>query len=329
MKIRSYLKAGGCGLALMSAVLLASTPPASAQTYPTRDITLVVTFGAGGPTDVIARLLADPMGQILGQRVIVENRAGANGAMAARSIARGAADGYTVLFNASNMGTNIVGMKEPGYDWDDFTVVGGVTYSPFAMMVNTKSTQAKDLKELVAFAKANPGKLNYASLGPQSLNNLLPSRFGMVADINWHQVPYSSGAQVVPDLLNGTVDVYFGLLSTGISVFGRPDIEVMGISEDARNRLLPSVPTFTEQGYPQINDYSVNGLWVPASTPQPVVEKLRAALEEAKKSPEFQALVEKTGTLIYEGSHEEFDALIRRLTDQVAGDFKRLGIEAQ
>lgn len=308
---------------------LASAPAVHAQDFPNREMKLIITYAAGGPTDLIGRLVAEHMGKALNQRMIVENRAGANGATATRSVARGAADGYTILLNASNMGTNIIGMKEPGYTWDDFTMIGGISYTPFTMMVNTTSSKAKTLKELVAFAKANPGKLRFASLGPQSLNNLLPQRLGMVAGIDWHEVPYRSGAQVIPDLLNGTVDVYFGLLSTGVSVFGRENIEVMGTSEPQRSKLLPTVATFAEQGFPEINDYSVQGLWVPKDTPKPVVDKLRAALEEAKKSPEFQAAVEKTGNLIFTEDHQKFDALIRKLTDQVAGDFKRIGIQPE
>jgi tripartite-type tricarboxylate transporter receptor subunit TctC len=103
----------------------------------------------------------------------------------------------------------------------------------------------------------------------------------------------------------------------------------MGTSEAQRNKLLPSVATFAEQGYPEINDYSVQGLWVPKDTPKPVVDKLRTALEEAKKSPEFQVAVEKTGNLIFTEDHQKFDALIRKLTDQVAVDFKRLGIQPE
>jgi tripartite-type tricarboxylate transporter receptor subunit TctC len=311
------------------ALTLTAAAPASAQNFPDREIKVVVTFAAGGPTDVVGRIIAEHMGKALGQRMIVENRAGANGATATRAVARGEANGYTILLNASNMGTNIIGMIDPGYTWDDFTVIGGISYSPFVMMANTAASKTKTVKDMMAYAKANPGKLKFASLGPQSLNALLPQRLGMLAKINWQEVPYRSGAQVVPDLLNGTMDVYFGLLSTGVSVFGRPDIEVMGISEPVRNKLLPTVPTFAEQGFPEINDYSVNGFWVPKDTPKPVVEKLRAALEEAKKSPEFQAQVEKTGNLIYKEGYEQFDALIKRLTDQVAGDFKRLGIKPE
>jgi tripartite-type tricarboxylate transporter receptor subunit TctC len=329
MSFLDRLNAKRRAFAMMATLMLAATTQASAQDFPNREIKVVVTYAAGGPTDIIGRLIAEHMGRALNQRMLVENRAGANGATATRSIARGAADGYTILLNASNMGTNIIGMKDPGYDWSDFTLVGGISYSPFVMMTNTTSSKAKTLKDFVTFAKANPGKLKFASLGPQSLNNLLPRRFGMVAGLDWQEVPYRSGAQVVPDLLNGTMDVYFGLLSTGVAVFGRPDIEVMGTSEPTRSKLLPTVPTFAEQGYPQINDYSVNGFWVPKDTPKAVVEKLRAALEEAKKSPEFQAQVEKTGNLIYTDTHEKFDPLIRNMTDQVAADFKRLGIQPE
>lgn len=329
MSLLSKLGAIAVSLATTLTLTFAGASQALAQDFPNREIKVVVTFAAGGPTDVIARLIAEHMGRALGQRMIVENRPGANGATATRAVARGEANGYTILLNASNMGTNIIGMKEPGYAWDEFTVVGGISYSPFAMMVNTKSSGAKNVKDLIAYAKANPGKLKFASLGPQSLNNLLPQRLGMLAKIDWHEVPYRSGAQVVPDLLNGTMDVYFGLLSTGVSVFGRPDIEVMGISEPARNKLLPSVPTFAEQGLPEINDYSVNGFWVPKETPKAIVDKLRAALEEAKKSSEFQAQVEKTGNLIFTEDHVKFDALIRRMTDQVAADFKRIGIQPE
>jgi tripartite-type tricarboxylate transporter receptor subunit TctC len=302
---------------------------ADAQDYPTREITLVVGFPAGGATDVLARIFADTISTSLGQRVLVENRPGANGATATRFTARAAADGYTLIFNSSNMAANLAGMKEPGYKWDDFVMIGGLAYAPMALVVNTASSKAKSLKELVEYGKANPGKLNYASFGPQSVANLAAQRFAALSGIGWKEVPYKGAPQIVQDIMNGNVDAYFGLTTVASSVGNQPNVMVMAFSDKKRAAALKDVPTFAEVGYPDLADFTVAGVWAPAGTPKPIVDKLKKALEDAKSVAKLREQGEKTGNLIYEGTAEQFDADVRKAAAQYAADFKKLGIDPE
>lgn len=303
--------------------------PVYAQQFPTREVTLVVGFPAGGGTDLLARLLADGMSKTLGQRVIVENRGGANAATATRAVARSPADGYMLLFNASNMAANLSAMREPGYAWKDFAVVGGFAYAPFIMIVNTQSSGAKNLKEFVEFGKKNPGKLTYGSLGSSSPPNLVAQRFNSLSKIDYREVPYKGAAQVQQDLLSGNVNVYFGNPSTGISLQNQPNIAVFGIADSKRSPLLPNTPTFAEQGYPEVMDVSVAGVWAPAGTPKPVMDALKKAMSEAMKLPEVKAGIEKAGQTLYDITPEQFQAAIEKDGEMYKGDFKRLNIEPQ
>lgn len=318
-------------LAGLFAALLTCTAasPLAAQNYPDREIKLVVGFPAGGSTDILARIIAEHMSAQLGKPVIVENRGGANGATATRAVARGAADGYTLMFNSLNMAVNLHGMREPGYAWDDFTMIGGLAYAPLVLVANTASSKAKDLKEMIAFGKANPGKLTFASIGPQSLNNLVAQKFSQLSGIAWREVPYKGSPQVMQDLVSGNVDAFFGLPSTALAVMNQPNIAVLGTSDKTRSSQLPNVPTFIEAGFPALDDTSVAGIWAPAGTPKPVVDRLRKAMADAMKANGIKAQIEKTGNMLYEGTPDQFDKEIRKTADEYGAAFKRLGIQAE
>lgn len=314
-------------IAALASLPLAAT--AQAQEFPARDVTLVVGFPAGGGTDLLARIIAEGMSKTLGQRVMVENRGGANAATATRAVARGTADGYTMIFNQTNMAANLTAMKEPGYKWSDFAIIGGMSYSPFVMVANTTSSKAKTLKEFVEYGKANPGKLTYASLGPSSTPNIIAQRFKSVSGIGYREIPYKGAAQIAQDLLSGNVDAYFGLPSVGTEMQKQPNMMVMGTSDRKRGGPLPDTPTFTEQGYPEINDVAVAGMWVPAATPKPVVEKLRKALADALKTPQVQAALVTAGQLVYEETPEVFQSNIEKAGERFREEFNKLGLEAQ
>lgn len=314
---------------LIACAVVPFVSPAVAQEFPTRDVTLVVGFPAGGGTDLLARIIAEGMSKTLGRRVIVENRAGANAATATRAVARGAADGYTMVFNQTNMAANLTAMKEPGYKWSDFAIVGGLSYSPFVMVANTASSGAKNLKEFVEFGKANPGKLTYASLGPSSTPNIIAQRFKSVSGVGYREIPYKGAAQIAQDLLSGNVDAYFGLPSVGTEMRKMPNMMVLGTSDRKRGGPLPDTPTFTEQGYPEINDVAVAGLWVPAGTPKPALDRLRKALTDAMKTSEVQAALLTAGQLVYEETPEVFQSNIEKAGERFREEFNRLGLEAQ
>lgn len=324
--MKRHLIAAGA-IALAATTGLGET--SRAQDYPTREITLVVGFAAGGATDVLARIVAEYMSESLGQRVIVDNRPGANGAAATRTVARAAPDGYTLIFNSSNMAINLPGMKDPGYGWDDFSIVSGIAYAPMLLVANTASSGAKSLQEFVDYGKANPGKLTYASFGPQSVANLAAQRFGTMAGIQWVEVPYRGAPQIVGDLINGSVDAYFGLTTVASSVVNQPNVTIFAFSGKERAEQLKEVPTFAEVGYPDLDDYTVTGIWAPAGTPQPIIDKLREAVDGAKKVERLKQQAAQSGNLIYEGTAEAFDAEIRQAAARYEADFKKLGIEPE
>lgn len=321
MLIRSLLLS--FGLALSVTAMPAMT---QAQDYPNREIKLVIGFPAGGSTDTQARILADKLSTVLGQRVIVENRSGANGAAATRAIARGEKDGYTLAFNGTDLPINLVGMKEPGYSLDDLTILGAFAYSPMVLITSTKTTKAKSLTEFIAYAKANPGKLTYATFGPQSIANLAANRFKELSGIDWREVPYKGAPQIVQDMLNGNVDAYWGLTTVGSQLNGQPDILLMGLADKKRNERLPDVPIFAEVGYPQMLEFSATGLWIAAGTPKPIVDKLRKALEDVRKMDDVKALLAKSGNAILDMTPEQYEKDVRESSARYGAEFKKLGV---
>lgn len=300
-----------------------------AQDYPTKPVTIVVGVPPGGSTDLVARMTAESMAKHLGTRILVENRPGANAAIATRQVARAPADGYTLFYNAVNMATNLVGMKDPGYKWSDFEAVGGVAYAPYVMFVNTTSTKAKTLKEFIDFGKANPGKLTFASLGPGSSPGLVAERLNSLTGIGYRDVPYKGGGPAMQDLVGGTVDVYFPLANAAASLAGQPNMVVFAVTGEKRTELLPQVPTFAELGFPQMADVLSGGMWVAAGTPKPILDKLRKALADTLKDPGFVAALKKAGQAPYEGDHAQFFASMRAVEAITREDYKKFKLEPQ
>jgi tripartite-type tricarboxylate transporter receptor subunit TctC len=320
------------GVALCAALLSTIVPTTHvlAAEFPTKPLTLVVGFPPGGATDFLARVAAEAMAKTLGQRVIVDNRAGANGAIGARYVSRAAPDGYTLFLNATSQASNLVGMKEPGYAWSDFQAIGGVAYAPFIMLVNSASSKAHTLQEFVAFGKANPGALTYASLGAGSTPMLVANRFNDASQIGFREIPYKGAGQALQDLLGGQVDVYFGQPSAATTGhLMHPNMVALAVSGIKRIADLPDVPTFAELGYPGVKDRSIVGIWVPAATPKPVLQKLRKALADGMKDPQVQEKLNGSGQSPYTGDPTQFDQEMRGFETLYRGDFKRLGIMAQ
>lgn len=302
---------------------------AQAQDYPTKPVTIVVGVPPGGSTDLIARMTSETMSKYLGTRILVENRPGANAAIATRQVARAPADGYTLFYNAVNMATNLIGMKDPGYKWSDFESVGGVAYAPYVMFVNTTSTKAKTLKEFIDFGKANPGKLTFASLGPGSSPGLVAERLNSLSGVGYRDVPYKGGGPAMQDLVGGTVDVYFPLANAAASLAGQANMVVFAVTGEKRTELLPQVPTFAELGYPQMADVLSGGMWVAAGTPKPILDKLRKALADTVKDPAFVAALKKAGQAPYEGDHAQFFASMRAVEAITREDYKKFKLEPQ
>jgi tripartite-type tricarboxylate transporter receptor subunit TctC len=313
---------------LTAALSAAFAAPSAAQDYPTRPITLIVGYAPGASTDLMARFTAEHMSALLGQRIVVENRPGANSAIATRFVAKAPPDGYTLLFSAFALASNLYGLKDPGYKLSDFVNIGGYGYTGYTLFVNTKSSGAKSAQEFIDFGRKNPDKLTYSSLGPSSPPNLVANHFNDQAKMQWREIPFKSAADAVSAVVTGTVDVYFAAPSTAMASMSQPNIAVFAVTGKERAPLLPNVPTFAEIGYP-VNDSITLGVFAPAGTPQAIVDKLRKAMDDAKKNADNRKKIEATGLQVYSGTWQDFDRDMDANGKLFASDLKRLGIEAE
>jgi tripartite-type tricarboxylate transporter receptor subunit TctC len=253
---------------------------ALAQDWPVRPIKLIVPFAAGGNTDSIARLVSERLTSSLGQPVVVENKLGAGGGIAAEFVAKATPDGYTLLMAAMPVMAILPVISKTNYDpIRDFQPISNIGSNPFVMGVH-KSIPANNVQEFVSFIKKNPGKFNFASGGSGSVSHLTPALFLKRADLDMTHIAYKGGAPAVADLLSGNVQMYFGNLSELQPHVSGGLIKIIGVSSERRASQLPLVPTIAESGYPGFKTITWNGLMAPANTPQVVVQKLSDAVKD-------------------------------------------------
>ena len=257
---------------------------ALAQDWPVRPIKLIVPFAAGGNTDSIARLVSERLTSSLGQPVVVENKLGAGGGIAAEFVAKASPDGYTLLMAAMPVMAILPVINKTNYDpIRDFQPISNIGSNPFVMGVH-KSIPANNVQEFVSFIKKNPGKFNFASGGSGSVSHLTPALFLKRADLDMTHIAYKGGAPAVADLLSGNVQMYFGNLSELQPHVSGGLIKIIGVSSERRASQLPLVPTIAESGYSGFKTVTWNGLMAPANTPQVVVQKLSDAVKDMMSS---------------------------------------------
>lgn len=272
---------------IFAAVVLAFaiTAPAGAQQYPSQPIKLIVAFPPGGGADVSARILAIHLGAELGQTVLVENLAGAGGTVGTARAAQAAPDGYTLMVGTpSTHGANVAVYSKLSYNpVKDFAPVALLGSSPF-MLIAHPGFPANSVKELLALAKAKPGEVNYASYGNGSINHLAGELFSSLAGIEVTHVPYRGGAPAIADLLAGRVQYTMdGTASLGHVRSGK--VKLLGVTSPKRWSVFPDVPTVAESGVPGFDAITWYGLFAPAATPRPIVERLNAAVNAALATP--------------------------------------------
>lgn len=274
-----------------AAALVAAAPAAwAADNYPSRPIKLIVPFGAGGSTDIVARLLADKMGPILGQAVVIENKGGAGGSIGATEIARSAPDGYTIgMATVSTHGANPAIMSKLPYDAKkDFAPITNVMAVPSVFVVHP-SVPAKTMQEFIALAKKEPGKYTFASPGTGSLGHANIENFMNLAQIQLLHIPYKGAGQALNDALGGQVNAMTDNLSSSLTNIKADKLRPLAVLALKRTEVLPDVPTYTELGFPDMGDGGWFGLVAPAGTPKPIIDKLNAAAHQVMKDPGFQA----------------------------------------
>src|SRR5690242_5724370 len=259
-------------LALCAAVMLAG--PARAQDYPARPIMLVVPYPPGGGNDVIARIVAGKMSAALGREIVVENRGGAGGTIATRQVARATPDGYTLLVATSSLAINPSIYPEVGYDpRKDFAPIGLMATSQNVLLVNP-AVAATSVQELIARAKAEPGKLTFASTGGGNSVQLAAQLFAEMAHVTLTQVPYKGNAPALTDLLGGHVDIMFSPLPGAVGLVRDGKVRALAVTGRARTPLFAELPTIAEAGLPGYESELHYGIVAPAGVPRPVVDKL-------------------------------------------------------
>ncbi|HZT63229.1 MAG TPA: tripartite tricarboxylate transporter substrate binding protein [Burkholderiales bacterium] len=292
---------------LLLATLALAATHALAQPYPQKPVRLIVPAPAGGPTDVPGRLIADGLSGLVGQRIVVENRVGAGGLVAGEYVSRSTPDGYTLLYaNTSVLAVNpaLQGANMPYDPAKAFAPIGFVSNSPQVLVGNPKLPY-KTVQELVSWAKANPGKLNFATAGVGTLPHLTYELFKMETGIDALNVPYSGGGPALTAVIAGQADVLFDLFSPRVK---SGEVRAIAITGPERNPDLPDVPTLAESGYPAVTSTSGTGIVAPAGIPKDIVAMLNARLNELIERPETQSRMKSFGLVPKSGAPEEFGA---------------------
>jgi tripartite-type tricarboxylate transporter receptor subunit TctC len=310
------------------AALLAA--PAAAQTYPSRVVKLVVPYPAGGPTDVIARIVAEELGRDLGQNVVVENLAGASGAVGTRTVAKAEPDGYTIIFgNNQTHGNNMFLLKEPGYDAvKDFAPLAGAGAFEHVFVVKN-DLPAKTIPELIALAKKDPGKLNYGSTGVGSGSHLATELFMTRTGIQMTHVPFRGAAPLVTDIMGGRIDVSNSTLPSVLGQFQAGQMRAIGIASPKRNPQAPDVPTLREQGIANADAESWAAFFAPANTPKPILDRLSGAIMAILNKPEVKERITKLGFTLNVRDPEAFKPYLAQEIQTWSDIIKAANIKAE
>src|ERR1700744_4633490 len=281
--------------ALLAAALVFAGPAARAQSYPSRQITLVIPFAAGGSNDIIALSIVTNPANAWGQPVIAENRAGAGGVIGAETVATALPDGYTLLLVSTTFTINAAIKKSMPFDTaKDFTPIAFVARSPL-LFVASKNLPVKSAKDALALARSKPGEITYASAGIGSINQIAAELIAQSAGVKLLHVPYKGGAPALNDLLGGHVDVYVSSMPQVQQLAQNGQVTPLAVTSDKRAQLLPDVPTLAESGVPGFELSSWWGIVGPAGMPPDVVNKLNVAINKALTSAEKQKFMTSEG----------------------------------
>ena len=307
-----------CAVALLS-------QPAAAQTYPNKPIRVIVSAPAGGVLDVTARLIAPGLSGLLGQQLVIDNRGGAGGLIGAELAAKAIPDGYTLLISTPGALTILPHMRSVPYDTlRDFAPVGLISSGPF-LLLSHPTLPVKTLQDLLALARAQPGKLNYASSGNGVPNHLAMELLKSMTGISITHVPYKGQAQAVTDLLAGQMNLMFNSIATMLPHVRSGRLRVLGIASSKRSPQFPDTPTIAEAGVPGFEADIWFGMLAPANTPRRIISRLNDVLVKVVRAPETRAQFEALGADPVGSSPEEFAAFIRKETEKYAKIVKLSG----
>jgi len=319
----------GLCTAVVAAVSLAVTD-IRAEPYPTRSITIVVPFPAGGATDVVARIVAKGLSDRIGQSVVIDNRPGANGAIGSAFVAKAHADGYTLVMGGVNTHAMNDGLVKPRpYDSaKDFAPIALTAAIPIAFVVHP-SLQVTSLGELVALARSRPGQLSYGSSGVGGPHHLAMELFKSAADIDLIHVPYKGGAPQLNDLIGGHILIGSIGLPPAFEHIKAGKLRALALTDAARSTLMPDLPTVAELGFPGFAVSYWMGLLAPANTPRDVIDRLHAETTAVVKAPSTREALAQQGAEIMTSSSDEFKTLVEQEIDKWSKVIQHAGVTAE
>ena len=284
---------------------------AQAQEWPARPISLIVSYPPGGTADLMARTIATPLGKILGTSVVVENKPGASGQIAAAYVAKANADGYTLMLDASSYSVNPSLFPKLPYDPNkDFKTLGVLAQYPNVLLVNP-SFPAKSVKELITMAKDKPNSISYASSGNGSAQHLAGALFEVKTGVDMQHIPYKGGGPALNDVIGGQVPVFFGSVASTKQYVDTGKLNALAVTGKKRASSMPTVPTMAEAGVPGYEVYEWNGIFAPAATPAPILLKISDAITKVMQSAEVREKVISLGGEPFQGNAETADKFIK------------------
>jgi tripartite-type tricarboxylate transporter receptor subunit TctC len=326
---RKYFLALAGAIAALAALSGSAAVPAVAQPYPNRPVKIIVPTPAGGPVDVMARLLANALPAVLGQNVIVENRAGAGNTLGSKVAAAADPDGYTLLVSAaSGLIMSPMVYKSAGYDENSFAPIALVAETP-QVLVAHPTAPFGSVAELVAYAKENPGKLNYSTGGAGTLPHLTAELFKQLSGTEIVHVPYKGGGPALTDVVAGQIQLTFDTVGTSLQFIRDGRLKALAVSNPTRLAELPDVPTMPELGYPAINSGAWVAILAPLGTPPAIIQRLNQATNDALKSAAMREPLARLGAQPRGGTPEDLARHMRAEHDKWGPIVAKLGLREE
>jgi len=305
--------------------LVGATSTYAQDTYPSRPIRLLVGFGAGGPTDIPARFIADRLGTALGQPVVVENKPAAGGIVATRDVIAQPADGYTLLLCTHFEPINIAVYRDAGFKLVDLAPVSLIAKYYYALALSN-AVPATDFAAFVAYAKAHPGEVTYATVGTGSAQEVIARQLQQVTGVTMNRIPFRGGIQVVQELIAGRIGFYVSPTLAILPQYQSKQLKILAMTSPARVAALPEVPTLKEFGI-SFDRFGWLGICAAAGTPQPIIRALHDKIAAIVASADYRALVDKAGTIAVSSTPQELGAVMNKTLDDVAASVKEFGMQ--
>jgi len=314
---------------LIALALVMAAGAAAAQTYPTKAVRLVVPFLAGGSTDIVGRTVAQKLSEMWGQQAFVDNRPGGGTTIGTEMVAKAAPDGYTLLVTPAPFTINPSLLTKLPYDaLTDFTPITLINTTPLVMVVNP-GVPAKNVKELIALAKAKPGKLNFGSSGTGGSNHLAGELFDAMAGVKMVHIPYKGNAGALTDIVGGHLDVVYNGITSAVALIRGGKLRALAVTSLQRSAALPDVPTLNESGLKGFEAVAWNGLSAPAKTPRDVIMKINADVIKIVNSPELKERLKADGSDPVGNSPEQYAAFLRNEIAKWAKVIKFAGVKPE